>query len=75
VQYFSPLEGNTAFVRIYKQIEAKINKCKTNHCWYILSRNATAKRWSATPRCRQAEYFPAARDREVPEDENATTTL
>jgi hypothetical protein len=75
VQFFSPLEGNTAHVRIYKQIEAKINKYKTNHCWYILSQNATAKRWSTTPRCRQAEYYPAARDREALEDENAKTTL
>jgi hypothetical protein len=35
VQFFSPLEGHTAHVRIYKQIEANINKCKINHCWYL----------------------------------------
>jgi hypothetical protein len=50
VQFFSPLERNTAHVRIYKHIEAKINKYKTNHFWYVLPQNATARRWPATPR-------------------------
>jgi hypothetical protein len=37
MQFFSLFEGHTAHVGIYKLIEANINKCMTNHCWYLTS--------------------------------------
>jgi hypothetical protein len=47
VQFFSPFEGHTAHVRIYKQIEVNINKCKTNHCWYLICSlgSWSSRRW------------------------------